>query len=133
MTADATTAIARLLEAFTAGQTDVMVGMYNEDAVLHIAGNNPISGTFRGHAAIRDALNHMFELVAGADVVRAEPAESVLTSNRHEMVFFRASGERKGNTMDVTYVMAVRVSPDGKFEELWFLGDDQAAYDRFWS
>jgi uncharacterized protein len=133
MTVDPRTAIARLLEAFNAGQTDVILGIYTDEAVVHIAGNNPISGTFRGRAAIRDAHNQMFRLVAGAATVHAEPPESMMTSNRHQMAFFRASGERNGNTMDVTYVMAVRVSPDGKFEELWFLGDDQAAYDRFWS
>jgi ketosteroid isomerase-like protein len=133
MSVDPSPSIARLLEAFNAGQTDIMLEIFAGDAVLHMAGNNPISGTFRGHAAIRDALNHMFQRLAAADTVHAEPAEAVLTSDRHQMVFFRASGERKGNRMDVTYVMATNVGPDAKIRELWFLGDDQAAYDRFWS
>src|SRR5690349_24967933 len=133
MTIDPRTSIASLLEAFNTGQTEVALEMFREDMVLHLAGNNPISGTFRGHAAIRDALNHMFQRLAGAATVHADPPEAVLTSNRHQMVFFHASGERNGNTMDITYVMATKVDPVGKFQELWFLGDDQAAYDRFWS
>jgi ketosteroid isomerase-like protein len=133
MSGDPRTEIARLLELYNTGQADVMIEMYTENAVLHIAGNNPISGTFRGRAAIRDALNNMFQRLAPPATVRAEPPEAILTSDQHQMAFFRASGERHGTTMDITYVMALRVDPDGRFEELWFLGDDQAAYDRFWS
>jgi hypothetical protein len=67
------------------------------------------------------------------DTAMTVVGQDILTGDQYQVAFFRASGERHGNTMDVTYVMAIKVSPDGKFEELWFLGDDQAAYVRFWS
>lgn len=133
MTADPSPSIERLLEALNAGQADVLADAYGEDPVLHIAGNNLISGTFRGRAAIRDALAHEFELLAGATALHGEPPESVLTSDRYQMVFFRVSGERNGNRMDLTYVIAAKVGPDAKYQELWSLCDDQTAYNRFWS
>jgi ketosteroid isomerase-like protein len=133
MTVDSRSAIARHAEAFNTGQVDVMLEMYSEDAVLHIAGNTPISGTFRGHAAIREEFEHSIELVAGGATLHAELPESILTSDRYQMVFYRASGERKGNQLDITVVIAAKIGPDAKFQELWLLGDDQAAYDRFWS
>lgn len=125
------TAVARrIVETYNTGRADLVAEMYADDAVLHLAGHNRISGTFRGRAAITAGLTRMFQVLA-AGTARADPPESVLAGDEHAMIYFRAQGERNGNTMDQTYVMATTLDPNGKVKELWFLASDQAQYDRF--
>ena len=59
--------------------------------------------------------------------------ESVLASDDHVMVFFHATSQRDGKTLDVILAMAIKVDADGKLTEIWFLANEQAAYDAFWS
>lgn len=127
-----------MLEAFNAGRVDLMTDLYAEDGVMHLAGHNPTSGTYRGHAEIAEGYTRMFQLLATGSG-HAEPPESILASDGHTMIFLPGRGERKGHTMDetlvitTTIVMAHTIDPHGKIKELWFLADDQAQYDRFWS
>lgn len=127
-------AIARqLLELWDTGQLDRLSDYYTDDTVFHIAGHEGHSGTFRGRAEIAFALTRELQLRASATVHQVTPPESVLASDEYTMVFRRAQGERNGNTVDQTYVMATAFDANGKVKELWFLASDQAQYDRYWS
>ena len=57
----------------------------------------------------------------------------ILASDDYVMVFFHAISERDGKTLDVVLAMAIKVDADGKLTEVWFLANEQAAYDAFWS
>ena len=43
-------------EAWNSGDLDFIREYFTEDAVLHLAGNNAMSGTYRGRDAVMDAL-----------------------------------------------------------------------------
>ena len=53
-------AVRRSFEAWNSGRLDVLGEYFGEyftdDAVLHFAGNNAMSGTYRGRDAVMDAL-----------------------------------------------------------------------------
>jgi uncharacterized protein len=93
----------RSFEAWNSGDLDVIRGYFTDDAVLHFAGNNPMSGTYRGRDAVMDALARASQgWGTHADV------DSVLASDDHTMVFYHATDEREGA------VMAMKVDAEGK-------------------
>ena len=115
-------AVRRSFEAWNSGRLDVIREYVSEDAVLHFAGNNAMSGTYRGRDAVMDALARASQgWGTQADV------ESVLASDDHMMVFYHATDEHEGAAM------AMKADADGKVTEAWFLSSEQAAYDEFWS
>jgi ketosteroid isomerase-like protein len=121
-------AVWRAFEAWNTGQIEVLKGTFSEDAVLHFAGNNRMSGTYRGADAVVDAL-----LRASQGGGPRADVEAVLASDEHVMVFFRATGEHGGKSLDVVLAEAMKFDADGKMTEVWFLANDQTAYDEFWS
>jgi len=115
-------AVRRSFEAWNSGRLDVIREYFTEDAILHFAGNNAMSGTYRGRDAVMDALARASQgWGTQADV------ESVLASDDHMMVFYHATDEHEGAAM------AMKANADGKVTEAWFLSSEQAAYDAFWS
>ena len=124
--------VRRSFEARNSGRLDVLGEYFGEyftdDAVLHFAGNNAMSGTYRGRDAVMDALAR-----ARRGRVTQSDVESVLASDDHVIVFFHLTSERDGKTLDVVQVMAIKVNAEGKLTEAWFLVNDQRGFDQFWS
>ena len=117
----------RCAEAWNSGRLDVFREYLSEDAVMHFAGNNAMSGTYRGRDAVMDALARASQ--AGGS---HSDVESVLASDDHVIVFFRLTHERDGKTLDVVQAMPIKVNAEGKLTEVWFLSNKQREYDQFW-
>ena len=120
--------VRRSFEAWNSGRLDVIREFVSEDAVLHFAGNNAMSGTYRGRDAVMDALAR-----ASQGWSTHTEVESVLVSDDHIMVFHHGTGEHEGTPYDVVPVIAMKLGPDGKVTEAWNLANDQRAWDQFWS
>ena len=118
----------RSFEAWNSGRVDVIREYLSDDAVLHFAGNNAMSGTYRGRDAVMDALAR-----ASQGWSTHTDVESVLVSDDHIMVFHHGTGEHEGTPYDVVPVIAMKLDPDGKVAEAWNLANDQRAFDQFWS
>ena len=121
-------AVRRSFEAWNSGRLDVIREGFAEDAVLHFAGNNAMSGTYRGRDAVMDALGRA---VQGWGL--QTEVEALLASDDHVIAFFHAISERDGKTLDLVHAMPIKFNAERKMTELWFLANDQRAYDRFWS
>ena len=120
--------VRRSFEAYNSGRLDILGEAYSEGAVLHFAGNNAMSGTYRGRDAVIDAL----AIASQAGGGQAE-VEALLASDDHVIAFFHVTHERDGKTLDVVQAMAIRVNAEGKLAEAWFLANDQRGFDQFWS
>ena len=118
----------RSFEAWNSGRMDVIREGFAEDAVLHFAGNNAMSGTYRGRDAVMDALGRAIQGWGLQTEV-----EALLASDDHVIAFFHAISERDGKTLDLVHAMPMKFNAERKMTELWFLANDQRAYDRFWS
>ena len=118
----------RSFEAWNSGRMDVIREGFAEDAVLHFAGNNAMSGTYRGRDAVMDALAR-----ASQGWGPQAELESILASDDHVIAFFHAISERDGKTLDVVLAEPMKVNAEGKITEVWFLANDQRGYDQFWS
>ena len=121
-------AVRRSFEAWNSGRLDVIREYFTEDIVLHFAGNNSMSGTYRGQDAVMDALGRA---VQGWGL--QTEVEALLASDDHVIAFFHAISERDGKTLDLVHAMPIKFNAERKMTELWFLANDQRAYDRFWS
>ena len=51
----------------------------------------------------------------------------------HVMVVYHAAGEHEGTPCEEVTALAMKVDADGEVTEVWFLANEQAAYDAFWS
>ena len=117
----------RSFEAWNSGRVDVIREYLSEDAVLHFAGNNAMSGTYRGRDAVMGALGRASQGWGPHVQVQA-----LLASDDHVIAFFHGS-ERDGKMLDVVTAMPMKVNAEGKLTEIWFLANDQRAFDQFWS
>ena len=117
----------RSFEAWNSGRVDVIREYLSDDAVLHFAGNNAMSGTYRGRDAVMDALGR-----ASQGWGPRVEVETLLASDDHVIAFFHGS-ERDGKYLDVVTAQPMKVNAAGKLTEIWFLANDQRAFDQFWS
>jgi uncharacterized protein len=118
----------RSYEAWNSGDLDVIREYFTDDAVLHLAGNNARSGTYRGRDAVMDAL--------ARDIQGWGPhaeVETILGSDYHVIVFCRITCERDGKTLDVVLTEAIKFNAEGKVTEAWALSNDQRGYEQFYS
>ena len=115
----------RAFEAFNSGRLDVFREAFSEDAVVYFAGNNAMSGTYRGRDAVMGALGRASQGWGPHVEVQA-----LLASDDHIIAFFHGS-ERDGETLDAVTAMPMKVNAEGKLTEIWLLGGDQRGYDRF--
>ena len=121
-------AVRRSFEAWNSGRLDVFREYLSEDAIMHFAGNNAMSGTYRGRDAVMDAI--------ARDIQGWGPhaeVETILGSDDHVIVFCQVTSERDGKTLDVVLAQAITFNAEGKVTEAWFLPNDQRAFDQFFS
>ena len=119
--------VRRSFEAWNSGRVDVIREYLSDDVVLHFAGTNAMSGTYRGRDAVMDALGRASQGWGPHVEVQA-----LLASDDHVIAFFHGS-ERDGETLDAVTAMPMKVNAEGKLTEIWFLANDQRAYDQSWS
>ena len=117
----------RSFEAWNSGRVDVIREYLSDDAVLHFAGNNAMSGTYRGLDAVMGALGRASQGWGPHVQVQA-----LLASDDYVIAFFHGS-ERDGEMLDVVTAMPMKVNAEGKLTEIWFLANDQRVFDQFWS
>ena len=121
-------AVLRSFEAFNSGDLDALRENFTDDIVLRFAGNNAMSGTYRGREAVMDALGRAIQGWGP----HAE-LEAILASDDHVIAFFHATSERDDRTLDVVHAMPIKLNAEAKLTDIWFLANDQRAYDQFWS
>ena len=119
--------VRRSFEAWNSGRVDVIREYLSDDAVLHFAGTNAMSGTYRGRDAVMDALGRASQGWGPHVEVQA-----LLASDDHVIAFFHGS-ERDGETLDAVTAMPMKLNAEGKIREVWYLANDQRGYDEFYS
>ena len=84
----------------------------------------------RGKDGLAQWFKRWDESTSGSHVI--EPLD-VLADDEHLVVFLRIKAEREGASLNVKVANAFRLDLDGSWKESWWLPDDQAAVDRFFS
>lgn len=108
-----------------------LVPLLHPDVVLHVPGDQPLSGDHRGLEAIATFM------VASRDVtVAGERIDRVdtLVGDDHVALLVHVSGERPdGRRLDNATIHLARIDEAGLVTDIWFHNRDQSHVDRFWS
>ncbi|MDN5852014.1 MAG: nuclear transport factor 2 family protein [Actinomycetia bacterium] len=124
------TTVQAALDAFAGGDLEGYVAYFSTDVLWHVGGANPLSGDYRGRAAVLDYLQRARD--RSDDSLRVEP-QSVMADDRYCAVFVRVTGKRGDRPLDVRMAECFRFDESGRLTEFWALADDQPAIDRFWA
>jgi uncharacterized protein len=116
--------IRELYAAFFAGDMETAGKRFADDIIVHVAGRNPLSGTYHGKDQVFAMLAAEYELVS-------EPAtevHDVLATDDHAVVLRTDSVSRNGRTWSGPSVDVMHVK-NGKITEYWNLFVDLYGYD----
>src|SRR3712207_4516894 len=105
-----------LLGAMTSGNAGTLADLLAEDIAWHVAGNNSLSGTYRGRDEVLGMLERLGTLTGNS--FRLELLE-VLGGDRHAASITRVEARRDGRTLEATSAGAYTFDEDGSLVELW--------------
>lgn len=117
-------------DAMTAKDFATVTSLFADDVVWHQPGHHRLSGTYRGRAAVIEAIGAQMAATEGTlDIaITGEPMiNDVLAAFP---VHF--SAKRDGAQMSMDGVDVLRVE-GGKIAEVWLFSADQQAEDAFWN
>ncbi len=117
-------------DAFGNGDMETFFANITDDAVWHLGGNNPLSGTYSGKQEIMAVLGQITERSGGT--FQIAEVHDILANDEHVVAMVRNTGERDGKVLDAPTIHISHVR-DGKFTELFIVVADQASSDEFWS
>jgi uncharacterized protein len=116
----------KLFEAVTSGDAATIQSLQADDIVVHIPGNNQLSGTHKGKSEMATTLGKMKTLTDGT--IKRE-LHDITSSDTHAVVLSRITAQRGGKAFSYNAAIVLDVR-DGKVAEQWMLNDDQATVDQ---
>lgn len=118
------------MEAFARGDIDGLQQFIDEDVVWHQGGRTALKGEYRGRDQVFELFGRILELTGGT--YNLEPID-ILASDGYLVIFLKETASRDGRSLDVTRVVAITVTPEGRLSEYFSLVDDQEAEDAFFA
>ena len=114
------------LDQFTAGEFEAAMGYWADDIVIHVSGNNPISGTYTGKEA---AVRYAAAVVGAVDSYKIDEHD-LLVGDEHAVLLSTTHSERNGKHLTSNGVVVYHTEGD-KVTEVWIINVDQRAVDEF--
>ena len=128
-TAEDVAVVRRLYVAVAAGDLAAVGECFHEDAVWHLPGCNPLSGTHHGWPAIRDDLLAKQRPLSGG-TFRPQLLD-LAVGDQYIVAIVHATAERAGHRLDQTVCQLMGVQ-NGKIIEVRGHYADEAALNAFW-
>jgi uncharacterized protein len=122
-------AVRRGFDAFAKGDMDTLRELFDQDAVWHVSGRNPLAGDYRGMDEILASFARTMEVTGGT--FRAD-LHDVVANDEHAVALYVTRGEREGRTLEDKSVLVSHMR-NGKIAEAWLLDVDPYAADEFFS
>jgi uncharacterized protein len=121
--------IQKLYEAFDKVDLETIQQAIADDAVAHLAGRGPISGTYKGKDEVLGLLG---EFVSRTDGTFKALPHDILANDEHVVVLSKVTAKRGDKTLTEDGVEVFHVK-DGKITEAFFTGMDTYDLDEFFS
>ena len=115
-------------DAFGAGDMEKLGGLFADDAVHSVPGNNQLTGDYKGRDAILGLYGKLFDLTGGNMAV---DLQSVKVDGDKVAAVHNAKAERDGKSFDGETTLNFTIK-DGKIARIDEVPSDQAAEDDFW-
>ena len=122
-------AVRRGYEAFAKGDVETLKTLFAPNATWHQAETGVLRGNYRGAQAILEFFGQLAHETAGS--LRVEPL-TMAASGDHVFVLDRATGKRKGKTLDSKEVLVFKLDK-GVVTEVTEFQSDYPAVAKFWS
>jgi ketosteroid isomerase-like protein len=116
-------------EAVSAGDIAGALERFSEDLVWLVPGGSSLDRVYRGRSGLQQFFGSLLERSNGTLIPRAV---DVLASDDHVVIFLHITAAREDAELNVLVAHFAAVAPDG-FTRNWFLPDDVAAWNRFFS
>ena len=121
--------VRRIMEAFANKEGFALRDCFAEDAVWHVPGEGVMAGTYRGRTEI---FRFLARLPKETDGSYRSAFIDVLASDNRGAGLYRASGERRGLSLDIDQLLLFTIR-DGVVTEVLALPSDPAAFEAFWA
>ena len=116
-------------EAFARGDVANVFAVFAEDILWHVPGRGPISGDYRGHAAVGGFFQKFMELSSGTFRI---DIEDILSKGDRVVVLCTESAKRGGRNWSSPQVHVWTIR-DGRVAAFCQYQGDQQTEDEFWS
>jgi len=116
-------------DAFSKGDLETVLSIFDEDIRWHVPGRNPLAGDYRGHEEVSGFFQNLFELSGGSFSVEVH---DMLANDEHVVVLAILRGQRPGKSFAGMSAHIWHVA-NGKAVEFWTASTDQYGVDDFWS
>jgi ketosteroid isomerase-like protein len=103
--------------------------VFADDAVWAVPGKGAMAGVYRGREAIFRFLGRLSKETGGTYGSRLI---DVLASDDRAAALYRATGERRGRSLDLDQVLLFRIE-EGLVREVLALPADPAVFEAFWA
>jgi len=104
--------------------------LLSPQVVWHVAGENPLAGTFRGHAQVFAAMRRYAERSQGT--LRLSAQEILGGPGVHAVAIHTATANRNGHSYSAHEIDVFHVE-NGVISEMWSFSEDQSATDAMWA
>ena len=121
--------VRRIFDAFARKQGFALRDLFAPDAVWTVPGDGVMAGVFRGREEI---FRFLGRLPKETDGTYSSRLIDVLASDERAAALYRASGERRGERLDLDQVLLFRME-HGLVQEVLALPSDPAAFEAFWA
>jgi uncharacterized protein len=123
------TVVRRIFDAFARRDVFALRGLFALDAVWTVPGDGAMAGVYRGPEAI---FRFLARLPKETDGTYRSQLVDVLASDGRAAALYRASGVRRGRTLDLDQVLLFKLE-NGAVCEVLALPSDPAAFEEFWA
>ena len=119
----------RIFGAFARKEGFALRRLFAEDAVWTVPGTGTMAGVYRGRDQI---FRFLARLPKETDGTYSSRLIDVLASDERAAALYRASGTRRGRTLDIDQVLLFRVE-QGVVADVLALPSDPPAFEEFWA
>lgn len=120
-----------IYQALASGGFEETRGLFADDLVWHVPGDNPVSGAYRGKDQYFDV---MVDRMQPLDEWAFTVGDVVVNQkDRAALVAFHLKGERKGISIETEGFHMIRLNEEGRIIEGWGFTRDQDKLDEFFS
>ena len=127
--ADNAEVVRRIFGAFARREGLALRGLFAEDAVWSVPGRGVMAGVYDGREAI---FRFLASLQKETDGTYGSRLIDVLASDDRAAALYRASGARRGRTLELDQVLLFQIK-DGLVRHVLALPSDPDAFEEFWA
>lgn len=127
--ADNAEVVRRIFGAFARKEGLALRGLFAEDAVWSVPGRGVMAGVYDGREAI---FRFLARLQKETDGTYGSRLIDVLASDDRAAALYRASGARRGRTLELDQVLLFQIK-DGLVRHVLALPSDPDAFEEFWA